>query len=174
MTTDQKTLVRELLSLERSDLFTFRNITKSVKLINPNSKELVDSTSTESQNVESEKVVSVLPLRTVKSTTVESEKIYKDREWYAVTEMLPLDFYRIIESIPNMYTVEKFDIKYIRNPKKCAYDRYGTTNMWRPLMILNRCPSINNFNFEYIRYFNIEKFSSVMSILMSRMNYYNS
>lgn len=129
MTSDEKTRVQDLLQLERSDLFTFRNITKSVQLSTPDSE-----------------------------------------PWYAVVEMLPLEFYRIIEGIPNMYTTEKFDPKYIRNPKMCAYDRYGTTNMWRPLMILNRCPSITMFNFEYIRYFNIEQFQRIMSILMARMN----
>lgn len=130
MTSDEKTSVRDLISLERSDLFTFQNITKSIKLTNPDS----------------------------------------EQSWYAVTEMLPLEFYRIIEGIPNMYTVEKFDPKYIRNPKMCAYDRYGTTNMWRPLMILNRCPSVTDFKFEYIRYFNIENFQKIISVLMSRMN----
>jgi hypothetical protein len=130
MTSEEKTLVRELIKLERSDLFTFQNVTTSVKLTNPDS----------------------------------------EQSWYAVIDMLPLQFYRIIEGIPDMYTVEKFDKKYVRNPKKCAYDRYGMTNMWRPLMILNRCPSINVFDFEYIRYFNIEKLQSVMSVLMSRMN----
>ena len=131
MTSDEKTTVTDLLALERSDLFTFKNMTLSVKLAN---------------------------------LDPESEP------WYAVVEMLPLEFYRIIEGIPNMYTTEKFDPKYIRNPKKCAYDRYGTTNMWRPLMILNRCPSINVFKFEYIRYFNIEQFQRIISVLMSRMN----
>ena len=131
MTSDEKTTVTDLLALERSDLFTFKNMTSSVKLAN---------------------------------LDPESEP------WYAVVEMLPLEFYRIIEGIPNMYTTEKFDPKYIRNPKKCAYDRYGTTNMWRPLMILNRCPSINVFKFEYIRYFNIEQFQRIISVLMSRMN----
>jgi hypothetical protein len=130
MTSEEKTLVRELIKLERSDLFTFQNVTTSVKLTNPDS----------------------------------------EQSWYAVIDMLPLQFYRIIEGIPDMYTVEKFDKKYVRNPKKCAYDRYGMTNMWRPLMILNRCPSINVFDFEYIRYFNIEKLQSIMSALMSRMN----
>lgn len=129
MNSDEKTKVLDLLRLERSDLFAFQNITKSVKLSTPDSE-----------------------------------------PWYAVIQMLPLEFYRIIESYPNMYTTEKFDIKYIRNPKKCAYDRYGTTNMWRPLMILNRCPSINDFNFEYIRYFNIENFQKIISVLISRMN----
>ena len=129
MNSDEKTKVLDLLRLERSDLFAFHNITKSVKLSTPDSE-----------------------------------------PWYAVIQMLPLEFYRIIENYPNMYTTEKFDIKYIRNPKKCAYDRYGTTNMWRPLMILNRCPSINDFNFEYIRYFNIENFQKIISVLISRMN----
>ena len=129
MNSDEKTKVLDLLRLERSDLFAFQNITKSVKLFTPDSE-----------------------------------------PWYAVIQMLPLEFYRIIENFPNMYTTEKFDIKYIRNPKKCAYDRYGTTNMWRPLMILNRCPSINDFNFEYIRYFNIENFQKIISVLISRMN----
>lgn len=129
MNSDEKTLVRDLLKLERSDLFTFKNITTSVELSTPDSE-----------------------------------------PWNAVIEMLPLEFYRIIENVPNMYTTEKFDIKYIRNPKRCAYDRYGTTNMWRPLMILNRCANINDFNFEFIRYFNIERFQSIMSILMARMN----
>lgn len=129
MNSDEKTKVLDLLRLERSDLFAFQNITKSVKLSTPDSE-----------------------------------------PWYAVIQMLPLEFYRIIENYPNMYTTEKFDIKYLRNPKKCAYDRYGTTNMWRPLMILNRCPSINDFNFEYIRYFNIENFQKIISVLISRMN----
>lgn len=129
MNSDEKTKVLDLLRLERSDLFAFQNITKSVKLSTPDSE-----------------------------------------PWYAVIQMLPLEFYRIIENYPNMYTTEKFDIKYIRNPKKCAYDRYGTTNMWRPLMILNRCPSINDFNFGYIRYFNIENFQKIISVLISRMN----
>ena len=91
-------------------------------------------------------------------------------EWEAVVDYLPLKFYRLIESYDDMYTVEKFDKKYIRSPKMCAYDRYGLTNMWRPLMILNRCPSITKFNFEYIRYFNINTFSNVLSVIISRVN----
>ena len=127
MTSDEKTLLPSLLSLEQSDLFTFSNITNSVKLTIPD-----------------------------------------DESWEAVINMLPLEYYRIIESIPDMYTIEEFDKKYIRNPKLCAYERYGTTNMWRPLLILNRCPSISRFNFDYIPYFNIEKFTNVISLLMSR------
>ena len=127
MTSDEKTLLPSLLSLEQSDLFTFSNITNSVKLTIPTNE-----------------------------------------SWEAVINMLPLEYYRIIESIPDMYTIEEFDKKYIRNPKLCAYERYGTTNMWRPLLILNRCPTISRFNFDYIRYFNIEKFTNVISLLMSR------
>lgn len=90
-------------------------------------------------------------------------------KWTSIITMLPLDFYRIIESYPNMYNIEKFDKKYIRNPKMYAYDKYGSTNMWRAIMILNRCPNINNFNFEFIRYYNITRFSEVLSVLISRM-----
>lgn len=90
------------------------------------------------------------------------------KQWYAVISYLPLEFFRLIESYPGMYTTEKFNTKYIRNPKMCAYERYGTTNMWRPLMILNRCPSITRFDFPYIRYYNIEKLTSVLGILIAR------
>ncbi len=90
------------------------------------------------------------------------------KQWYAVISYLPLEFFRLIEYYPGMYTTEKFNPKYIRNPKMCAYERYGTTNMWRPLMILNRCPSITRFDFPYIRYYNIEKLTSVLGILIAR------
>lgn len=90
-------------------------------------------------------------------------------KWGVVVSMLPLKFFDLITSVGDMVTIEKFDPKYIRNPKMCAYERYGTTNMWRPLMILNKCPCIQDFNFEYIRYFNIEKFSSLLSVLISRV-----
>lgn len=90
--------------------------------------------------------------------------------WETVINYLPLEFYKLIESYPNMYSVEEFDKRYIRNPKLCAYERYGLTNMWRPLMILNRCPTINRFNFEFIRYYNITEFSNVLSVLISRKN----
>lgn len=89
-------------------------------------------------------------------------------KWETVVNYLPLEFYRLIESYPNMYSIEEFDKKYIRNPKLCAYERYGLTNMWRPLMILNRCPTINRFDFEFIRYYNITEFSNVLSVLISR------
>lgn len=90
-------------------------------------------------------------------------------EWETIISYLPLKFYRLIESYPDIYTIEDFDKKYIRNPKLCAYDRYGSTNMWRPLMILNRCPSITKFNFEFIRYYNITIFSNILSVLISRV-----
>ena len=89
-------------------------------------------------------------------------------KWETVVNYLPLEFYKLIESYPNMYSIEEFDKKYIRNPKLCAYERYGLTNMWRPLMILNRCPTINRFDFEFIRYYNITEFSNVLSVLISR------
>jgi hypothetical protein len=89
--------------------------------------------------------------------------------WGAVISMMPLEFFDIINSMEDMVTIEKFDKKYIRNPKMCAYERYGTTNMWRPLMILNKCPTIMNFDFEYIRYYNIERLSSIISVLISRV-----
>ena len=99
----------------------------------------------------------------------ENDILDNPAKWEAVISYLPLKFYRIIDSIGDMFTIEEFDKKYIRNPKMCAYDRYGTTNMWRPLMILNRCPNIMDFNFEYIRYYNIEKFTNILSVLISRV-----
>lgn len=90
-------------------------------------------------------------------------------KWDVVINYLPLKFYQIIDSINGMYTIEEFDKKYIRNPKMCAYDRYGSTNMWRPLMILNRCPTIMDFNFKFIRYYDIEKFTNILSVLISRV-----
>lgn len=90
-------------------------------------------------------------------------------KWNVIISYLPLRFYRIIESYPDIYTYEEFDKKYTRNPKMCAYERYGTTNMWRPLMILNRCPSINRFDFDYIRYFDANVFTKILSILISRV-----
>lgn len=89
--------------------------------------------------------------------------------WDAVVSYLPLKFYRIIESYPNMITYEAFNKKYARNPKMCAYERYNTTNMWRPLMILNRCSSITKFDFDFIRYYNPQLFSQVLSVLISRV-----
>jgi hypothetical protein len=90
-------------------------------------------------------------------------------QWDTIISYLPLNFYRIIESYPDIYTYEEFDPKYKRNPKRCAYDKYGSTNMWRPLMILNRCPTINRFDFDFIRYYNINAFQSILSVLISRV-----
>ena len=90
-------------------------------------------------------------------------------KWDAVISYLPLKFFQIIESYPDMYTTEVFDKKYKRNPKLCAYEKYDSTNMWRPLMILNRCPNIRFFDFQFIRYYNIAKFTEILSVLMSRL-----
>ena len=89
-------------------------------------------------------------------------------KWNAIISYLPLRFYRIIESYPDIYTYEEFDKKYRMNPKMCAYDRYKSTNMWRPLMILNRCPTIMDFDFDFIRYYNISTFTRVLSVLIAR------
>ena len=90
-------------------------------------------------------------------------------KWDVVVSQLPLKFFDVINDIDGISTIEKFDSKYIRNPKKCAYERYGSTNMWRPLMILNKCPTIMDFNFKYIKYYNIEKFTNILSVLISRV-----
>lgn len=104
--------------------------------------------------------------------SLDEEKLVNDvlnsHTWEAVVSYLPLEYFRLIESYPDMYTLEEFDLKYARNPKLCAYERYGSTNMWRPLMILNRCPTITRFNFPFIRYYNIEKFSTVLAVLIVR------
>lgn len=138
MTSDEMTLLPSLLKYIRSDLFTLGNISSSITL----------TTNTDEQQ--------------------EVEDELNSHRWESVISYLPLEFFRLIESYPDMYTVEKFDPKYVRNPKLCAYDRYGSTNMWRPLMILNRCPTITRFNFPFIRYYNIERFSSILSVLIVR------
>lgn len=139
MTSDEKTLVPSLIDYINSDLFTLENISTSVILQNDD----------ENSNSQQDDVISP--------------------QWEAVINLLPLRFYQIIESYPNMYTIEEFDTKYRSNPKLCAYDRYNTTNMWRPLMILNRCPTISRFDFKFIRYYNIKTFSRVLSVLISRV-----
>lgn len=98
----------------------------------------------------------------------ETDILDNPAKWDVVINMLPLKFFELIESVNDMVSIEEFDEKYVRNPKMCAYEKYGTTNMWRPLMILNKCPTIMDFNFKYIRYYNIEKFSSILSVLISR------
>ena len=139
MTSDEKTLVPSLIDYINSDLFTLENISTSVILQNDD----------ENSNSQQDDVMA--------------------SQWEAVINLLPLRFYQIIESYPNMYTIEEFDTKYRSNPKLCAYDRYNTTNMWRPLMILNRCPTISRFDFKFIRYYNIKTFSRVLSVLISRV-----
>lgn len=145
MTSDEKTVVPALLNYIRSDLFTFGNLSSNVTLTIPS-----------------------------ETTIVKADELIEDENnpstsWKSVISYLPLEFYRLIESYPNMVTTEEFDKKYIRNPKMCAYERYGSTNMWRPLMILNRCPTINDFNFDkFIRYYNITTFSNVLSVIISR------
>ena len=140
MTSDVKTLVPSLIDYINSDLFTLHNISSSVILQKQND---------EDSNSQQDDV--------------------NASQWEAVINYLPLRFYQIIESYPNMYTIEEFDKKYLRNPKLCAYERYETTNMWRPLMILNRCPTISRFDFKFIRYYNIKTFSRVLSVLISRV-----
>lgn len=136
MTSDEKTLLPSLLNYINSDLFTIKNISSSITLVNSNKNTLDDIV-----------------------------------KWDVILEYLPLKFYKIIDSIDGISNIEEFDKKYIRNPKMCAYERYGTTNMWRPLMILNRCPSITKFDFDFIRYYNINRFSEVLSVLISRVQH---
>ena len=107
-------------------------------------------------------------VRLVQEESLRQDDTIDAKRWDAVISYLPLEFFRLIESYPNMFTIEKFDVKYAQNPKMCAYDRYQTTNMWRPLMILNRCPTITRFNFKFIKYYNIERLTSVLSVLIAR------
>lgn len=143
MTSDEKTTVPSLLSYIHSDLFTLGNI----------------STST------------ILNVGTDTTSTTTDEIYVPDQRWETVITYLPLEYYRMIESYPDMYYVEEFNKKYIRNPKMCAYEKYGSTNMWRPLMILNRCPMISDFDFDFIRYYNITTFTKVLSVLISRQQH---
>ena len=103
------------------------------------------------------------------NNNISSVSTISENTWDIVVSYLPLEFYKLIESYSNIYTIEEFDKKYIRNPKLCAYDKYGLTNMWRPLMILNRCPTITRFNFDFIRYYNINVLSNIISVLISRV-----
>lgn len=101
-------------------------------------------------------------------------------KWETIIQYLPLEYFSLIESYNDrptdsrlkMYDIEEFDsVKYACNPKKYAYDKYGITNMWRPIMILNKCTSIVDFDFKYIKYYDINNFSRLMSILISRMQH---
>lgn len=146
MTSEEKTAVPALLKYIRSDLFTFGNLSNSVQLIIPSTSAIIKD-----------------------NTIIETNKNNPSVSWKSVVSYLPLEFYRMIESYPDMVVTEEFDKRYIRNPKMCAYERYETTNMWRPLMILNRCPTIYQFNFDkFIRYYNITTFSNLLSVLISR------
>lgn len=140
MNSDVKTLIPSLMSYIKSDLFTIENISESATL--STNKNTTDTSG--------------------------SDKLISEDTWDIIISYLPLKFYKLIESYPDIYTIEKFDKQYIRNPKMCSYDKYGLTNMWRPLMILNRCPSITKFDFEFIRYYNISVFSNILSVLISR------
>lgn len=146
MTSDEKTVVPALLNYIRSDLFTFGNLSSNVTLTIPSDTSIVKDDGTLIDDADNPSV-----------------------SWKSVISYLPLEFYRLIESYPDMVVTEKFDKRYIRNPKLCAYERYGSTNMWRALMILNRCPTISDFNFDkFIRYYNISTFSNVLSVIISR------
>jgi hypothetical protein len=147
MNSDEKSIVPALLRYIRSDLFSFGNISSNVKLTIPSETSIVKD-----------------------NTIIETSSSDPSISWETVVSYLPLEFYHIIESYPDMVVVEEFDKRYIRNPKMCAYEKYGSTNMWRPLMILNRCPTIAQFNFDkFIRYYNITTFSNLLSVLISRV-----
>lgn len=146
MTSDEKTTVPSLLNYIHSDLFTLGNISKSTIL-----------------NVDPDEVLKI---------NSKDDEYVPDQKWETIIRYLPLDYYRMIETYPGMYTIEEFDKKYKCNPKLCAYDKYQSTNMWRPLMILNRCPTIMDFDFEYIRYYNITTFSRLLSILITRQKHH--
>lgn len=145
MTSDEKTSISSLLKYENSDLFTIGNISKTVTLTAPRTSPTVDGYT-------------------------------PPNSWEAVIQYLPLEFFSMLESYnlydtSKIYNVEKFNHKYARNPKLYAYDKYGLTNMWRPIMILNKCPSIIDFDFEYIKFYDMTRFSNIMSVLISRMQH---
>ena len=148
MTSDEKTSVSSLMNYIHSDLFTIGNISKSITLTTPQKEPMVDN-------------------------------YQPPNSWEAVIDYLPLEFFDMIESYNminsptmRMYRVEEFNReKYACNPKKYAYDKYGLTNMWRPIMILNKCPAIIDFDMKYIKYYDMTNFSKVMSVLISRMQH---
>jgi hypothetical protein len=147
MTSDEKTSISSLLNYENSDLFTIGNISKQVTLHASRSNLTVDGYT-------------------------------PPNSWISVIQYLPLEFFSMIESYniydsSKMYNVEKFDHKYAHNPKLYVYDKYGITNMWRPIMILNKCPSIIDFDFDYIKFYDMNRFENLMSVLISRMQHSN-
>ena len=147
MTSDEKTNIPSLINYESSDLFTIGNISQSVTV-----------------NLQNDELLTLLRNGT-------NAPYIPPFKWDVVLSYLPLEFYRLIESYQSdvnehMYDIEDFNPKYRCNPKLYAYDKYGMTNMWRPIMILNRCANITDFDFKFIRYYNIQSFSKVLSILL--------
>lgn len=161
MTSDEKTVIPSLLKYESSDLFTIGNISKSitVNLQNDDVRAMLNDIANRINNGD------------------ELPPYIPPHRWEVVLNYLPLEFYRLIESYQlnnneRMFYVEDFNYKLYRcNPKRYAFDKYGITNMWRPIMILNRCANITDFNFKFIRYYDIKNFSKVMSVLISRMQH---
>lgn len=141
MTSDEKTLLTSLKTYINSDLYTLGNISKSVTLQVPTREPIIDG-------------------------------YQPPNKWEAVIQYLPLEFFDLLESYNDansiLYRMEKFDTKYTCNPKLYAYDKYGMTNMWRPIMILNKCPSITMFRFPMIKYYDLNVFNEIMSVLISR------
>ncbi len=140
MTSDEKTSIPSLLSYINSDLYTIGNISESATL-------------------------------TVSQTEPMVNNYQPPNKWEIITKYLPLDFYELLNSYNvggNLYRYEDFDAKYKYNPKLYSYDKYGITNMWRLIMILNKCPSILEFDFKRIRYYDMTTLSNIMSILISR------
>ena len=142
MTSDEMTSISSLLRYINSDLYTIGNISESVTLTVPRTKE--------------EQMV---------------DYYIQPNQWEAITKYLPLEFYEMLNSYNTngrLYRYEEFDHKYNYNPKRYAYDKYGLTNMWRPIMLLNKCPSILDFKFERIRYYDMTELTKIMSVLISR------
>jgi len=142
MTSEQKTSISSLMDYINSDLYAIGNISNTTTLTVPQTEQL-------------------------RGTYLPPNK------WEIVLNYIPLEFFQLIQTYDeygNMINYEPFDqAKYKHNPKLYAFDKYGLTNMWRPIMILNRCPSILDFDFKIIRYFDIKNFSMLMAILISRM-----
>lgn len=161
LTSDEKTVIPSLLNYESSDLFKIGNISKSITV-----------------NLQNDEIKAMLnDLYRKRKNGDELPPYIPPHRWEVVLNYLPLEFYRLIESYQlenneRMYYIEDFNqMTYACNPKKYAYDKYGITNMWRPIMILNRCANITDFNFKFIRYYDIKNFSKVMSVLISRVQH---
>lgn len=144
ITSDEKTSISSLLNYVNSDLYTIGNISKTVVLQVPQTETMING-------------------------------YIQPNQWEVVTQYLPMEFFSLLESYRethDIYRLEKFDsAKYACNPKRYAYDKYGLTNMWRPIMILNKCPSIVDFDFDLIKYYDTTVFNKVMSVLISRMQH---